>query len=145
MLLTITDTDALLAFLSAYIVIVIVIVLIVIVISAVIGSLITALWYLLSFKWVAKDADKTNYGALYVTSLVSTFIYLVPCAGIFLVWLYISKRHTVSYGKAFLVWLVAILISAVVSAIFSYGSTFIFGGFEVMLEQIMTLIATLGA
>lgn len=63
------------------------------------------------------DGNKTEFGPVFLTVILMSLVSSVPCAGIFLAWWVISTRHEVSYGKAILAWLIAILLAILVEIV----------------------------
>ncbi|WP_457558557.1 hypothetical protein [Candidatus Harpocratesius sp.] len=63
------------------------------------------------------EGNKTEFGPVFLTVILMALVSMVPCAGIFLAWWVISARHEVSYGKAILAWLIALLLAVLVEIV----------------------------
>jgi hypothetical protein len=87
-------------------------IIIIVVIAFLILILIQAFFLYLALKIV--DAQKDNFGSVFVTALINSFLLPIPCIGCILAWVVINSRHNTGFGMAIVVWLLSGLIAAAI-------------------------------
>jgi len=66
------------------------------------------LW--LALKLVGVPPERMTFGSVIVTQLINAIVGLIPCIGCILQWYFIKTRHTDTWGKAIVAWILAGLI-----------------------------------
>jgi len=84
--------------------------------------LIGAFFLWLALKILDVPPERMEFGAVFVTQLINAVVGLIPCIGCILQWYFIKERHTDTWGKAIVAWILAGLIPmAIILGIFLIG------------------------
>ena len=81
--------------------------------------LIGAFFLWLALKLLDVPPERMGFGSVFVTQLINAIVGLIPCIGCILQWYFIKIRHTDTWGKAIVAWILAGLIPfAIILGIF---------------------------
>ena len=72
-------------------------------------------------------AKHTDFGEVFVTSLICALIGWIPCIGCILSWVVINSRHDTGFGTAIVVWLLAIIIGLIITVFIVIAILGLFG------------------
>jgi len=93
---------------------------ILIVLFILISILIGTICYKIAFGVV--DAKNEDWKSVLITSVICALVGWIPCLGCILCWYIIKSRHDLSWGKAIIVWLIAVIVSGAIA----YGISLLF-------------------
>jgi len=75
------------------------------------GTLIIGAFFLwLALKLLDVPPERMTFGSVFVTQLINAIVGLIPCIGCILQWYFIKTRHTDTWGRAIVAWILAGLI-----------------------------------
>ncbi len=84
-------------------------------ISFIIGWIIGSIFLLLGLKLAGTPEEKLGFGSVMITALLASLVEsFIPIIGCIIAWYIIKIRHTDSWGKAILAWLISIIIPAII-------------------------------
>ncbi|MFX1392134.1 MAG: hypothetical protein ACFFAH_01040 [Promethearchaeota archaeon] len=68
----------------------------------------------LKFALSFVESSNHNFSYLFITAVLCALVGIIPCIGCILQWLIINYRHETGFGRAILVWLLAIIIGFII-------------------------------